>query len=208
MPVTHAPLTSIDVIEVLRDPLVRRMKFHVGRITVAAAEYEKVADHIQTGDITVAPARSDPLYHPGPNTIELPGTSPPLDVSVRQNIIHECTHALIDINALDVTRLEGEVAAYLAEFTYLLMWINTGQFTGNRAKEMADTSGTTRTLQSIYQFAYTYNLHVPRGYGTVIDGHDIARMVSIIHADPTYARLGRSEKVSNRGVRTRPPLAP
>ncbi|TWS98300.1 hypothetical protein [Reyranella sp. CPCC 100927] len=201
------PITHTDVIDVLQDPLVKRMNFRVGRVSLSAAEYGKVVDHLQTGDITVAPARNGALYRPGPNTIELAGDSP-LDVRVRRDIIHECTHALIDINAPGTTRLEGEVAAYLAEFTYLLMWNNTRPFVGDRSQEMANTPDSKRTLQSISQFAYTYNLHVPQGFGTSIDLRDIARMVTIVQAEPLYAGIGRNEKLISPGVRIHPPWAP
>lgn len=200
------PITHTDVIDVLQDPLVKRMNFRVGRVSLSAPEYGKVVDHLQTGDITVAPARNGALYRPGPNTIELAGDSP-LDVRVRRDIIHECTHALIDINAPGTTRLEGEVAAYLAEFTYLLMWNGTAAFTGDRSQEMADTRHSTRTLQSIMQFAYTYNLHVGGGVSKSVDLRDIARMVAIVHADPLYAGIGQNEKMSSPGVRIHPPWA-
>jgi hypothetical protein len=116
------PITKADVLDVARDPLLRKIRFSVGPINVNASEYADVADYIESGGIHVVPGNGKvSMYYPQINTLRTRDADPPFDLNVRTNLLHECTHMISDINQLNVTRMTDEAAAYLAQFVYLLI---------------------------------------------------------------------------------------
>src|SRR5262245_20304372 len=114
------PIEMCEVLRVLTDPNVSKINFSVGAITIDADGYRNVASYIAAKDIKVVPGKEAVAYYDGRlNTIETPGGNPPLDVGDSAQLLHECTHAIVDIDRLDVLVLDNEVAAYLAQLTYM-----------------------------------------------------------------------------------------
>jgi len=65
------PITKADVLAVLGDPILKRMFFSVGVITVRAEEYNNVAEYIADDDIAVVPGTKSTAFYSGfKNTIE------------------------------------------------------------------------------------------------------------------------------------------
>ena len=116
------PITKDDVIKTLKDPALGRISFSVGQIKVNAEQFRKVADCIYAGDITVKSGNeSNAFYSPVLNELTTRWGNPPLGYADRAQILHECTHAIVDINKWKVLRLHDEVAAYLTHMTYAVI---------------------------------------------------------------------------------------
>jgi hypothetical protein len=112
----NIPITKEDVLQVLGDPKLHSIRFSVGPIQVNSVEYDKVSDYIEAGAIDVAPGKASySKYIPQKDTLVTRIGNPPLNEDARTNLLHECTHAIADINECDVTRLTDEAAAYLAQ---------------------------------------------------------------------------------------------
>jgi cytochrome c peroxidase len=183
------PVTKADVLAVLEDPKLKNMHFSVGQITVNANEYYIVADYIRNGDIQVIPGQEPVAFYDGRrNTIETQAGNPPLNVADRAQILHECTHAIVDINGWDVLRLEDEAAAYLAQMAY--SW--TGPFP--RAIPSPGTTPTNKLAIAVLQVVEKYDLHNAKGFGARIGEWDIVGLRRAVKAHPGYTHVREDEK--------------
>ena len=116
------PIEKEDILEVLSDPTLHQIRFSVGLIKINSDEYDKVADYIEAGGITIEPGTDKVAnYYPETDTLQTRAGEPPLDLNARTNALHECTHIASDINEYNITRLRDEAAAYLAQITYLML---------------------------------------------------------------------------------------
>jgi hypothetical protein len=189
------PITKIDVLQVLDDPILRAIRFSVGPIQVNAVEYDKVSDYIESGAIDVVPTTKNySMYRPQEDTLYTRDGNPPLDELRRSNLLHECTHAITDINQYDVTRLADEVAAYLAQLTYFMI------LTEFSAAEPPIGPALNNMTRLTMQLVDKYKLGRPRGYGAIIDQGDIADLGRLIYAIPDYHFKNPDEKLAADGV--------
>jgi len=189
------PITKADVLAVLNDPRLNSMRFSVGEITVSANEYRNVCEYIKEDDIKVIPGRERVAYYDGRlNTIETQAGNPPLNVADRAQLLHECTHAIVDINGWDVFTLNDEVAAYLAQLTYT--WISApGPFPP--PVPPVGAGSLVRLMISVLQVVQQYNLHSSQGFGVRISEFDIASLRRAVRAFPPYARIAWDAKTTN-----------
>jgi hypothetical protein len=188
------PITKADVLAVLGDPLLKRMFFSVGVITVCAEEYNNVAEYIADDDIAVVPGTKSTAFYSGfKNTIETQAGDPPLDVADRSQILHECTHAIVDINALDVERVKDEVAAYLAQLTFIVLSNPKFDF-GPTVHPPVHGSPFGELMWSLFQVVRKYNLHNNKGFGAKISELDVWKLTRALHAVPDYAHIKETEK--------------
>src|SRR5215469_8638728 len=108
-------LTTKDVIATLNDNVTLSMFFFVGPIYVSAIGYRLVRDNIYAGDIEVLegdPGQNLAFYNNKTDTLTTQDGTPPADLDQRALLLHECTHALIDVfNMTAVTRHIDELAA-------------------------------------------------------------------------------------------------
>jgi hypothetical protein len=104
------------VLSILREPVVGRMNFSVGRISITPADYQRVAKAIEGGGIAVnADVRLDNQAFYNSATHRLTISSKLQDPGL---IIHECTHAIFDLRAI-ITHVEvSEGLAYVAQSFY------------------------------------------------------------------------------------------
>ncbi|HEY3740341.1 MAG TPA: hypothetical protein VGL53_10875 [Bryobacteraceae bacterium] len=106
------------VLGVLRGPGISGLNFGVGRIYVASTSYERVAQAIERGFITVHanPAMVNMAqYDENANRIDVaPGMT---DFAL---VVHECTHAIFDIGDYSSTAEESEGIAYIAQALYVI----------------------------------------------------------------------------------------
>lgn len=189
------PITKTDVLHVLDDPTLRAIRFSVGPIQVNSVEYDKVSDYIEAGAIEVVPTRkSYSMYRPQEDTLYTRDGNPPLDEPRRSNLLHECTHAIADINQYDVARLTEEVAAYLAQLTYFMILT---EFSADQPPLGSALGNLTRLTM---QLVDKYQLGRPRGYGARIDQGDIADLARLIYAIPDYHFNNPDEKAADDGV--------
>jgi hypothetical protein len=130
MPIPGLPpgpdaLARKTVLSVLRGPKIAKMNFGVGRFVIFSSQYEEVAQAIERGFIKVHgdPTRSNnALYHYDTNVIDIaPGMT---DYGL---IVHECTHAIFDIQKYTAAVEEAEGIAYVAQQLYGLLNSPTGR---------------------------------------------------------------------------------
>jgi hypothetical protein len=176
------PITRKEVLEVARDPRLRNISFSVGPVNVNASEYGDVGDYIQSGAISVKPgSETKSKYFPQINTLVTKKADPPLAAEPRSAILHELTHAISDIHKLKITRLNDEVAAYLAQFAYLMI-LAPDTVSPPIGKGMPLNTMMRRGLQLVDQ----YHLGEPAGQGAMISQSDISNLAGLIHAIPDY----------------------
>ena len=189
------PITKDDVLEVLDEPALHNIRFSVDPIQVNSVEYDKLYDYLESGAIDVVPTTENySQYRPEENTLYTRDGNPPLDKQRRSNLLHECTHAISDINRYDITRLTDEVAAYLAQLTYFMML---AQFDVDRPP--AGPALNNMTLVTM-QLVDKYSLGRSRGYGAIIDQGDITDLARLIYAIPDYHFPNPGEKLHADGV--------
>jgi hypothetical protein len=193
------PITDAEVLKVLSDPALNTMFFSVGSITVSAREYGNVLEYVRDGDIKVTPGREPVAFYDGRNnTIITQAGDPPLNLSDRSQLLHECTHAIVDVNELDVERLDDEVAAYLAQVTYMVISKPTPFPSPVHPPHHGSPFG--ELVWSLLQVINKYSLHTAKGFGVRIRELDVWNLRAGVRALPDYARIGEHEKSVGGGV--------
>jgi len=186
------PITTSDVIQALNDPALGQINFSVGPIKVNAGEFRNVADCIYAGDIKVTPGNEALAFYSGhDNELITQRGNPPLDFTDRAQLLHECTHAIVDINKLKVLRLHDEVAGYLTQLTYSVILNPSPLVPAVLPAGVGSPLG--RLVWMCKEVVLRYDLHKPRGFGAVIDPKDILRLAEAVHAHPDYANVGETE---------------
>jgi hypothetical protein len=117
-------LTLGDVLDTLNDDVTLCMYFWVGSIYISGIGYRMVRDNIYDGNIMVVegePNQNLAFYDADKDVLTTQAGTSPADLDQRALLLHECTHALIDVSNLpNVTRHLDELAAYIAQHVYLL----------------------------------------------------------------------------------------
>ena len=186
------PITTSDVIKALNDPALGKINFSVGLIKVNAGEFRNVADCIYAGDIKVTSGNEALAFYSGhDNELITQRGDPPLDYTDRAQLLHECTHAIVDINKLKVLRLHDEVAGYLTQLTYSVI-LNPSPLVP-AVLPAGEGSPLGRLVWMCKEVVLRYELHKPRGFGAVIDPKDILRLAEAVHTHPDYANVGEKE---------------
>ena len=191
------PIGKQDVLDTLNQPAVNGFKFTVGSLTVSPQGYADVRQAISDGDIDVKPGGgSDAFYDRKLNAILTQNGNPPLGVADRAQILHECTHAIFDAYGWASNLREDEVAAYLAQLTFMFI-VNPGPFPhhiGRTGRPFADL---------IFGFAAViekYRLHETAGFGSLIDPLDTDELKLLVVQMPKYAGLRPADVSSDSGV--------
>lgn len=189
------PARKDDVLSVLRDPRTSLIDFHLAHFHVSGAGYELVAGAIEAGKITVEVGESTEwaAYSFADNTLYT-RRSPILNNAEQALIVHECTHALLDLkNAWKFTDLSSEAAAYLAQtvFRYLGQWQRS---TYNHSQAYLDMFHYTCALVE------KYKLHRPAGRGTRLAWEDYRRLRWLIQQIPAYSEVKWLERAGADGV--------
>ena len=188
------PITKEDVLQVLDDPKLHSIRFSVGPIQVNSIEYDKVSDYIEAGAIDVVPGKAtSSKYIPQRDTLITRNGNPPLDENVRSNLLHECTHAISDINRYDVTRLTDEAAAYIAQLTYALLLRPS-------LPEPPIGLPLDNMMRQSMHLVNKYELGSPGGYGAMIDQRDVADLARAVYAIPDYHDIDPDAKLTANGV--------
>jgi hypothetical protein len=188
------PITKEDVLQVLGDPKLHSIRFSVGPIQVNSVEYDKVSDYIEAGAIDVAPGKASySKYIPQKDTLVTRIGNPPLNEDARTNLLHECTHAIADINECDVTRLTDEAAAYLAQVAYLLLLMPS-------LPEPPIGLPINNVMRQVMRLVNSYELGSPAGYGATINQRDIADLARVIYGLSDYHDIDPKEKLAADGL--------
>jgi hypothetical protein len=194
------PITKADVLAVLSDPILNKINFSVSMIQVNAAAFGIVARYIEAGDIEVVPGTSRRLaiYDRRQNHIETPARNPPLDLTDRAQLLHECVHAISDISGAGSV-LDDEVAGYLAQTVFAQISHPTPAVLGSDAMIRA-ASPMGRMVFAMQETMRNYNLDNARGFGAKISAIDRHRLGEAIRAMPDYAGLTPTTRVAESGV--------
>lgn len=117
------PLGQMDVLFAVGDVVLSKMDFKVDGAHIRGEAYRKVFEHVRDEQILVV-SGDDPglaTYRPDTDTITTQKADSPPDLFGRSVLVHECTHALIDMEYVNMTTKGNEAAAYLAQAVYLLL---------------------------------------------------------------------------------------
>ncbi len=113
-----------DVTAVLAGPLVKKIDFHLGKLSVSAAKLGDVASAMRNGTIKVevrsTGGRLSAGYSPAPIRKMALSSDKIVDALDRSGIVHESVHAVVDLSGQSAIggRLD-EAVAYIAESIYL-----------------------------------------------------------------------------------------
>ena len=188
------PITDKEVLQVLRDPRLRVIRFSVGPIQVNSVEYNKVSDYIESGAIDVVPGKENwSKYNNQTHTLTTRAGDPPLDLNARTGMLHEGTHIITAINKYPVTRMTDEAAAYLAQFAFLLL-LNPSQEKPPIGRPKNDM------MRQGMDLVEKYHLCEAEGYGAIIDQRDIISLAQAVHRNPDYQGIKEEEKLQVDGV--------
>ena len=190
------------------------MRFSVGALTVSYEEYQNVAEYIKDDDIKVIPGTSSVAQYDGSLNaiITQKEQRKPLDVGDRAQILHECTHAIVDVNELDIRRLEEEVAAYLAQSMYIALTYSNYRYwvfpPDPRVVKFDWKQPKGSMFNAIKDTIEKYDLLKARGFGARISELDIWKLTLYIRAMPEYKDLKltadrETHKASHLGVPTK-----
>ena len=119
------PITKKDVTTFLRtEKHLEGINFRLGDLKVYTLGYRDVADAIDREEILVHVKEMDAgiaaQYFADLNVLELSETADIADPQQQALVVHECTHALLDLQVLgSISNYENEGAAYLAEALFL-----------------------------------------------------------------------------------------
>ena len=194
------PLKTADVIATLNDPVALGIMFIAGPTFVSGVGYVVVRDSILNGNIMVLegdPQQNLAFYNPSTDTLTTQGTAnPPAGMDDRAQLLHECTHALIDINGpVGMTRHLGELTAYIAQFVY-----------ETRSDPWWTVPPNNVPWQTFYQgivdLIHAKNLHKLEGNGAILTAAELEplRLQLIALPGVTYGTYGKDVLAGADGV--------
>ena len=181
------PITKRDVLAVLADPVLARMNFSIGEIFINVREYNNVAEYIRDDDIQIKPGGKDGIafYDGRDNTLMPQNGNAPLNLADRALILHECTHAIADINELAVRSQDDEVAGFLAQLTYMLL-SSPSPMPAGTPRGASPVGNLVFALRTVIQ---KYNLDQPKGFGVSISELDIWKLATDVRRLPTHSSV-------------------
>jgi hypothetical protein len=183
---------ATTIAAIFEGPRAARIHFRLGRLEISPQRLRGVGKAIKKGDIKVEVASSGKLlsasYHPHSDTLIVPDDKL-ASVAAQAGVLHEGIHALVDMyKHKEVTVLNDEAAAYLAEVIYLRAahsWVNGG------AAEMA-------IYNAADQLAKAHGLYSKLGVRLSVD--DAADLRAAIHKHPAYSSIGAHQMTSGHGL--------
>ena len=163
-------LTTMDVVKTLNDNVTLSMYFVVGNVYVSGIGYRMVRDSIYNGGIEVVqgdPTQNLAFYDSAADTLTTQTGTSPANLDERGLLLHECTHALIDVlNIPTVTRHMDELAAYIAQHVYLVRSDPGWVVTPNNAPWQT-------FFQSVFDLIKARKLDTAAGNNTIMSADDL-----------------------------------
>ncbi|MDQ6432725.1 OmpA family protein [Mesorhizobium sp. LHD-90] len=117
------PLNEMDVLTAVGDAVLNKLDFTVDGLHIRGEAYRKIFELIRDEQILVVSGDDEGLatYSPDTDTIKTQKADSPADLFNKSILVHECTHALTDMEFVKMTAKANESAAYLAQAVYLLL---------------------------------------------------------------------------------------
>src|SRR5262245_20020055 len=115
--------TKCDVLNTLSDTVTLGMDFTIGAVHITGRSFAIIRDHVKAENILVVEGdktlASDDVSN---DILKTKLCNPPVDLFARSLLLHECSHALVDIfySENTITRHNDEVAAYFVQMIYTL----------------------------------------------------------------------------------------
>jgi hypothetical protein len=192
------PLNEGDVLNTLSDPVTAQLDFWVGAVHISGKWLGIIRDHVRAGNILVKPgSKGTAEYDQKTDIITTQQGNSPADMGQRSLLLHECVHALVDIFYPDntITRHNGEVAAYITQFTYKLR-SNPNYIVG------PDNIPWFVFYTSVVTLARKFNLNKTAGNGTRISLADIEPLRVQLAALPgvNYGDYDKDDKDVGNGL--------
>jgi len=188
------PLTQQDVLDTLNSYFVTQMDFWIDRVHVCARNYNSVRTLIENGDIPVAEGTaSNAYYNPQTDVLTTQAGTPPPDLEDRALLVHECTHAIVDVEKYDITRLTNEVVAYVAQHTYLLL-------ANPNYKVPPNNPPWFNFFNDVVALVKKFKLHQPAGRGAVLGWDDYKSLRTELNSLNIYSHVTDRERSFANGV--------
>jgi hypothetical protein len=116
------PITEGDVLDVLHEAETANVDFWIADIHVSSQSFGVIRDHIRVGNILVVTGTemNKAKYDNQTDILITQANNPPLPLNQKALLVHECTHALVDVFNADtsVTRHMDELASYFAQVVF------------------------------------------------------------------------------------------
>jgi len=203
-------LRTEHVLMTLQDARLANVDFWLGGLHIHFGAYKQVADAIVANRIHVIPGDNPEWasYYSSAGTRKLKnGTlvdvrantlvtqdATILDDSERALLIHECTHAYVDLSCAGVTTsLSDEVAAYIAQVTFEMAAAK-GQ------KPKRDGSRFGRMYHGIGDIVRKFRLNDREGRGATLQLRDYAHLRALVHHVKEYHDIGWTQLSGANGV--------
>src|SRR5947207_2719364 len=115
--------TKQDVLDALDDPILSRISIVCEGLLVSSFTLGLVKGRISSGDITVVEGTSDDnaYYNAGSDTLTTHKGPTPMPFWKKSVLIHECTHALMDVLEYETTTLTNELICYITQVAFEIM---------------------------------------------------------------------------------------
>ena len=189
------PISKNDVVALFSDPALSQINFTVADIPVNAREFQNVSDYIKNDDIPVitGPTAGMAYYDRKSNKLETdPASNLPLTLGDRALILHECVHAIVDIRELQELSLTDEIAAYIAQLTY--MQVKSPSPNHPRAVAIPRNNPLALFVMSVLDVIDQYKLTSKEGLGARINHFDVVVLSQRLRAVAQYASISLEAK--------------
>ncbi len=197
------PLSKQDVLAMLADPVLARMDFSAAGLRISGRQFGWVRTLVEDEDIVVVEGTvGNAYYNSGNNTLTTQNANSPPDLDARALLLHECVHALIDMEKLRISRLSNEVVCYVVQHAYMLL--------SNPRWTVQPNSNVPwfNFYTDIAAFVRTHKLDKPDGFGATIADADLAPLRPQLNNLNIYQHLKDHDMSLSNGVLTKPrPLA-
>ena len=185
-----------EIKNILTESVTRQIHFSLGGLSINSSGYKRVGDCIMDERIEIVgvgtddiPSWADAYYNHKKNVLGIkPVTLSVLktDTAFRALILHECTHAYIDmVKAAATTKVSDEAAAFLAQLIYRL---RKDRYPSNLEKWAAGTNTQdAKIFHEAIKVIKKYGLH--RGANRTLQRQHYSAL-----RDAIKARYGLTEK--------------
>lgn len=192
-------LTRQDVLDTLNSYFVTQMDFWVDKVHVCARSYDEVRTLIEDFDITVVEGTNptNAYYNAKFDTLTTQNVPSPPDVGARSLLLHECTHAIVDVQKLSITELTNEVTAYIAQTTYKLL-------ADPNYKVGPDNPPWFAFYNHVVDFVKKFKLHTPEGRGKIIPWADYSPLRTELNHLNIYTSITDRQRSDGNGVPVKP----
>jgi outer membrane protein OmpA-like peptidoglycan-associated protein len=183
----------MDVLVAVGDSVLSKMDFTVDGAHIRGEAFRKIFEFVRDDQILVVTG-DDPgqaSYQSDTDTLTTQLADSPADLFNRSILVHECAHALVDMEFVKMTSKANECAAYLTQAVYLLL--NTSRPTIPAGYGVVDAA---------IRLARQFGLDKEPGSRRYISYDEVIPLVRRLDEHPAYhakhARISASDGISKK----------